>query len=89
MKANMFPRPEISAELKKFVLVELYTDGADETSEQNQELQNSRFGTIAIPYYVLMDSDERVIATFPRLTKNASEFLSFLRSGENPSRAAL
>jgi thiol:disulfide interchange protein DsbD len=89
MKANMFPRPEISAELKKFVLVELYTDGADETSEQNQELQNSRFGTIAIPYYVLMDSDETVIATFPRLTKNASEFLSFLRSGENPSRAAL
>ncbi|MBI3680065.1 MAG: thioredoxin family protein [Acidobacteria bacterium] len=29
MKANMFPRPEVMAELKNFVLVELYTDGTD------------------------------------------------------------
>ncbi len=89
MKANMFPRPEITAELKKFVLVELYTDGTDEASEQNQELQNSRFGTIAIPYYVLIDSDQNVVAAFPRLTKNASEFLAFLQSGEKSSTAAL
>ena len=29
MKANMFPRPEITGLLKNFVLVDLYTDGTD------------------------------------------------------------
>jgi len=81
MKANMFPRPEIMDEMRKFVLVELYTDGTDAESERNQELQNSRFSTIAIPYYVLIDPDEKVIAAFPGLTKKSEEFLAFLKSG--------
>jgi thiol:disulfide interchange protein DsbD len=88
MKANMFPRPEIIAEMRKFVLVELYTDGTDAESERNQELQNSRFSTIAIPYYVLMDSDEKVVATFPSLTKKPEEFLAFLKSGEQAEAKA-
>ncbi len=79
MKANMFPRPEVAAELKQHVLLELYTDGADAESERNQELQNSKFATIAIPYYVLMDGDEKVVAAFPGLTKDTAEFVAFLR----------
>ena len=35
MKANMFTRPEIESEMEKFVLVELYADGDDATSEAN------------------------------------------------------
>jgi len=79
MKANMFPRPEVTAELKNHVLLELYTDGADAESEKNQELQNSKFATIAIPYYVLLDGDEKVVATFPGLTKDSGEFVAFLK----------
>ncbi len=82
MKANMFPKPEVLAEMKNFVLLELYTDGTDDASTQNQDLQNSKFATISIPYYVLMDGDEKVIASFPGLTKKAEEFLAFLRSGQ-------
>lgn len=88
MKANMFPRPEVQSELKNFVLVELYTDGTDEASVQNQELQNSRFATIAIPFYVVMDPDEKVLATFPRLTKDAAEFVAFLKSSRPASGQA-
>lgn len=76
----MFPRPEVQAELKNFVLVELYTDGADETSAKNQDLQNQKFATVAIPFYALLDADEKVIATFPRLTKDPAEFVAFLRT---------
>jgi len=82
MKANMFPKPEVLAEMKNFVLLELYTDGTDAASEQNQDLQNSKFATISIPFYVLMDGDEKVIASFPGLTKKAEEFVAFLRSGQ-------
>ena len=40
MKANMFPRPEIAAAAKNLVLVELYNDGTDKESEENQKLQD-------------------------------------------------
>ncbi len=84
MKANMFPRPEIAGLLKDFVLVDLYTDGTDAESEQNQQLEEKRFHTVAEPYYAIVDPDEHIIATFPGLTRNASEFVTFLkRRGEN------
>ncbi|MEJ7604697.1 MAG: thioredoxin family protein [Bryobacteraceae bacterium] len=60
MKANMFTRPEIAAALKEYVLVELYTDGTDAVSEQNQQLQERKFGTVAIPLYAL-DHDQKML----------------------------
>lgn len=89
MKANMFPRPEIAAALKRMVLVELYTDGTDAASEENQKLQESRFATIAIPYYVILDGNENVVAAFPGLTKKPAEFLAFLETRPATSSAAL
>jgi len=72
-------RPEIAAALERFVLLELYTDGADGDSQRNQRLQESRFGTVAIPFYAIVSPDEKVIATFAGLTRDASQFLRFLR----------
>ena len=80
MKANMFPRPEIAGLLNDFVLVDLYTDGTDAESEQNQQLEEKRFHTVAEPFYAIVDPDERTIATFPGLTRNAAEFVTFLKS---------
>jgi thiol:disulfide interchange protein DsbD len=78
MKANMFTRPEIQAALGTFILVELYTDGTDAASEVNQRLQETRFATVAIPYYAILDAGGAVVASFPGLTRNAPQFLSFL-----------
>ncbi len=81
MKANMFPRPEIAGALKNFVLVDLYTDGEDDASRLNQQLELTKFGTPAIPYYAILDPDEHVIATYPGVTRNAGEYLAFLQKG--------
>ncbi len=81
MKSNMFPRPEIAAALGDFILVELYTDGADAASEANQKILSDRFSTVAIPFYAIVDSDEKVIASFAGLTRDPAEFLAFLRTG--------
>lgn len=81
MKANMFTRPEIAAAMKNYVLVELYTDGADAASQENQRFQESRFSTVAIPYYAIVSPDEKVIANFPGLTRDPAEFLAFLKKG--------
>jgi len=81
MKANMFPRPEIAGALRNFVLVELYTDGTDHVSAQNQRLEQSKFQTIAIPYYAILDPDENVIASFAGATRDSGEYLAFLQRG--------
>lgn len=83
MKANMFTRPEVAAALNGFVLVELYTDGTDAASRENQKLQQARFSTVAIPYYAIVDSGERVVASFPGLTRDPAEFLKFLTPQAN------
>lgn len=80
MKANMFTRPEVAAMLANFVLLELYTDGTDAVSDANQQLQESRFKTVAIPYYAIFDTNEQPVTTFAGLTRSTSDYLAFLRT---------
>ena len=80
MKANMFTRPELAGELGNLVLLELYTDGADEASQANQQLQLERFETVAIPYYAIIEPDGTVLAEFPGRTRDVEEFRGFLAS---------
>jgi thiol:disulfide interchange protein DsbD len=84
MKANMLSRSEIQTVLKDFVLLELYTDGTDAASVGNQKIEESKFSTVAIPLYAVLDADERVVASFPGLTRSPAEFLAFLKSGSRP-----
>jgi thiol:disulfide interchange protein DsbD len=81
MKANMFPRPEIADLMNNFILLDLYTDGSDADSESNQKRQDNLFKTVAIPYYAVLDADEKPRASFAGLTKNPDEFASFLKQG--------
>jgi thiol:disulfide interchange protein len=90
MKQNMFTRPEIAPVLHSMVLVDLYTDGEDAQSQANQQLEQSRFHTIAIPFYVIYDpgaagAEAQVVATFPSLTRDTQEYLAFL---DTPSPAS-
>jgi len=87
MKANMFTRPEVADSMKNFVLVELYTDGTDVASEANQKLQETKFGTVAIPYYAIFTTDGRVVAKFASLTRKAPEFLAFLHTAPGTQTA--
>jgi thiol:disulfide interchange protein DsbD len=89
MKANMFTRPEIQSVVKDLVVVDLYTDGTDAESEKNQKLEDQKFGTASIPFYALMDANQNVIATFPQLTRDPKEFLSFLQSKPAAKLAAM
>jgi thiol:disulfide interchange protein DsbD len=81
MKANIFPKPEVSLALRNYVLVELYTDGTDSVSERYQKFEQDQFKTIALPYYVITDRDGHQLAHQDGLTRDANEFLSFLHTG--------
>jgi thiol:disulfide interchange protein len=80
MKANIFPLPAIHSELGKFVRVQLYTDGTGKQYEDNQNFQQERFGTVALPFYAILDPQGKTLATFPGMTRKPEEFLRFLRT---------
>jgi thiol:disulfide interchange protein DsbD len=80
MDANMFTRPEIADAVKELVPVELYVDGTDAASEQNQKFEDDRFNTASMPYYALIDPDEKIVAQFGGATRDPQKFLSFLKT---------
>ena len=81
MEANMFPLPEVKAEMEKYVLVSLYTDGEGEIYERQLKMKQYHCGTAALPFYAIMDANGKPVATFPGLTRSPSEFIDFLRKG--------
>ena len=82
MEANMFVLPEVRAEMEKFVLVSLYTDGDGEVYERQQQFQQDTFQTVALPFYAVFDADGKPIATFPGLSRDKNEFLDFLKKAK-------
>lgn len=81
MEANMFSRVEVRRELSQFVLAELYTDGSGKLFEDQQIFQQLKFGTVALPFYVIVSDNGDTLATYAGLTRNPDEFLLFLRHG--------
>lgn len=79
MEANIFTRPDVSAELGQFVLSRLYTDGEGAIYEQQQAFQEKTFGTVALPLYAVLDADGKVRGTFSGLTRDPADFIAFLR----------
>ncbi len=82
MEANMFVLPEIKAEMEKYVLVSLYTDGDGEVYERQQQMEQDTFGTVALPFYAVFDAEGKPVATFPGLTRNPAEFVDFLQKAQ-------
>ena len=74
---NVFPLPAVSELLRKYALVKLYTDEVpahyytsaptrelrNAEARANQNFQDSRFGTLQLPLYVILDpqADGRVV----------------------------
>ncbi|HKR09325.1 MAG TPA: thioredoxin family protein, partial [Gemmatimonadaceae bacterium] len=83
MEANIFSRPDVTAELNRFVLARLYTDGEGSVYERQQAFQEKTFGTVALPLYAIIDGEGKIRATFSGLTRDPAEFLSFLQRAQS------
>ena len=68
--------------MSEYVLVSLYTDAGEGYLDKRQ-YQINRFETAALPYYVILDSNDKVLSEFPGLTRNSEEFKDFLKTGLN------
>ena len=82
METNIFSINSVEELMSQYVLVSLYTD-AGEGYLEKREYQINRFETAALPYYVILDSNDKVLSEFPGLTRNVEEFKDFLKTGLN------
>jgi len=80
MEVNVFVEPEVKERFKQMTLVQLYTDGGPNHRE-NQNYEIERFGTAALPYYVILSPEDEIISTFPGMTRKLNEFIDFLDAG--------
>jgi len=81
MEANMFTKGAVRQELERYLRVRLYTDGEGQPYEGFQQMQQEKFGTVALPLYAVVNADGTPLTTFPGLTRNEAEFISFLKAG--------
>ena len=82
METNIFSINSVEELMSEYVLVSLYTD-AGEGYLEKREYQINRFETAALPYYVILDSNDKVLSEFPGFTRNVEEFKDFLKTGLN------
>ncbi|MEE8437575.1 MAG: cytochrome c biogenesis protein CcdA [Candidatus Neomarinimicrobiota bacterium] len=80
MEANVFTKPDVKDRFGEMILVQLYTD-AGTNFKENQQYEIERFGTAALPFYVMLSPENEIIATFPGLSRNLDDFLNFLDMG--------
>ena len=80
MEANIFTKREVKDRFDEMILVQLYTDGGPNHRE-NQEYEIDRFGTAALPFYVIISPYDEIITTFPGMTRDLDNFLDFLDEG--------
>ena len=83
MEINIFEEDEVKEIFENFVLVKLYTDGKEKNHKKNRQLEIERFGTAALPYYVILSPDDNVLGTFPGMDTNKDKFIDFLNNSRN------
>ncbi|MBL7994248.1 thioredoxin family protein [bacterium] len=80
MEKTIFVREDVDELFGQMVLSRLWTDFG-ESQEMNQELQQKLVGSVALPFYVIIDPEENVLATFGGLERNPEIFKMFLNDG--------
>lgn len=60
MERGPFLSKPVQEEFRRLVEIVLYTDGPEQ-NRRNRDFQKERFGTIALPYYALLDPTGKVL----------------------------
>ena len=77
MEKNVFVDKQVEELFEHFILVRLYTDGGPNHKEY-QQMEIDRYGTAALPFYVVIDNREKEISRFPGMDTNVNKFIKFL-----------
>ena len=79
MEATIFKQMAVKDLFKEYVLARLYADDGSPLNDSNRTMEETRFNTIAQPYYAILSPDDKPLATFPGFTRDLNAFVSFLK----------
>jgi len=82
MEINIFEEEDVKLIFEDFILVKLYTDGKEDIHKKNRKLEIDRFGSAALPYYVILSPDDKILGTFPGMDPNKDNFINFLNNSK-------
>jgi thiol:disulfide interchange protein DsbD len=82
MEINIFEEEDVKLIFEDFILVKLYTDGKEDIHKKNRKLEIDRFGTAALPYYVILSPEDKILGTFPGMDPNKDNFINFLNNSK-------
>ena len=78
MEVNVFTEEEVQKIFKDFILIKLFTDGGPNHREY-QKMEVDRYGTSALPFYVVLDSNEKELNRFHGMDPDINKFIEFLK----------
>ena len=79
METNVFVNSNVKELFNEFVLVQLFTDGGPNYRD-NQKMEIDRFGTAALPFYVVLSPENIELDRFHGMDSNVSKFIGFLEN---------
>jgi len=79
MERGPFLSKPVQKEFRRLVEIVLYTDGPEE-NRRNRDFQKERFGTIALPYYALLDPTGKKVLWQGGGAYTAEEFAAQLKT---------
>ena len=79
MEVNVFVDEDVQKLFKNFILIKLFTDGGPNHREY-QKMEVDRYGTSALPFYVVLDSNEKEVNRFHGMDPDINKFIRFLES---------
>jgi thiol:disulfide interchange protein DsbD len=82
MESNIFSRPAIEQYMNRFVKVRLYTDGEGKIYTDQQDYEDKHFGTVALPFYALLNSNGDTVDTSAGVTRDEKAFATFLAKAQ-------
>jgi hypothetical protein len=83
MERGPFLSRPVQEAFADLVEVVLYTDGP-EANRKNRDFQKDRFGTVALPYYVLLDPTGEKVLWQGGGKHDAKPFAAALRTPDEP-----
>ena len=76
MEDNIFVQDNVKELFKDFILLKLFCDG--KKGREYSSMEKARFGTVALPFYVVLNSDDEAIMTFHGYDTDVTKFEKFL-----------
>lgn len=89
MKENILGNPRVATALGNYVSVEVFTDGRSDAARKHQALEQRCFGTVALPFYAILDEHDVIQGTFSGLTRDENEFLGFLNGDASSPKGTI